>query len=523
MASNREAFLERARRCAALTKPYIAREEGDDGNTDTAVPWSSFGADAVNNITNKVSLSLFPAAVSWTRMGPSRKVLTQLSQNVDEAEFGEIKGDLEKAFSQIEKEFVHVIEEDGDRVILHDGIEHLIVTGNYGLALNDDGKVRGIPLRRYVTRRDALGVLLEFCIKDPLDWKTLPKDVKDAALAAGMPDPTKDSTDPSGKAPSVDVFTYGVFKEGKYTVWQEVHTVKVDGSEATYSPQKLPYLFLRWRVNEDEDYGRSYVEDFEGDLQSLEGLYQMVQEGGASVARFLWMVRPGGVTSKQQLVETRNGGVITGDQNDVAALRAEKGGDLSFVMEIIERIESRLAKVFLFNSAVQRGGERVTAEEIRFVAQQLEDQLGTAYSNQVVSFQAPYARIKLRAAWKKGRVTKVPENAIDVRIITGAAALGRLADLRLLDELLLGGAQVLAAMPPYTINENAYMQRRASALGVDTAGIVLTEEERQANVEADQQAQLAQQVAPEVTKQAGQMIQNQQNAELQQENTADGN
>jgi len=521
LVSTRSQFLERARDNAALTRPYIAREEGDDGNTPHTIPWSSSGAELTNNLTNKISLSLFPAGVTWVRLKAKNDVLQPLEDSLDESEFGEIKVEIDEALSGIEKEFVDVIEEDGDRVVLHDAVDHLVISGNYALGHAEEGQIRGIPLNRYVTRRDVMGNLVEFCIKDPMEWSTLPTDVKEAAIKAGNPNPDEmNSVESStgGKESVIDVYTYGKLSNGVFDVYTEVMGIEVEGSAATYNKEALPYHFLRFRVLEDEDYGRSYVEDYIGDLQSIEGMNQMLQEGGAALARFLLLVRPGSVTSKQQLMESRNGAVITGNVDDVGALRADKAGDLNFVLSLMDQISTRLDRAFLMNTAVQRSGDRVTAEEIRFVAQQLEDQLGTSYSNQVVSFQAPYARIKLKNAQRKGRVSKTPDNAIKASVITGAAALGRMAEIQLLDNLLLGGAQVMSQLPPNTIKPHVYMQKRAASLGVDSSGIVLTEEEQQAIVEQQQQAQLAQSVAPEAVRQSGQIIQNQQQSDLAQEN-----
>jgi hypothetical protein len=57
---------------------------------------------------------------------------------------------------------------------------------------------------------------------------------------------------------------------------------------------------------------------------------------------------------------------------------------------------------------VVRQAERVTAEEVHKVAQELEEVLGAVYSEQVVTFQTPYARRKLRYLMKQGRVTSLP-------------------------------------------------------------------------------------------------------------------
>ncbi|WP_416142518.1 portal protein [Escherichia coli] len=47
------------------------------------------------------------------------------------------------------------------------------------------------------------------------------------------------------------------------------------------------------------------------------------------------------------------------------------------------------------NSAVQRTGERVTAEEIRYVASELEDTLGGVYSILSQELQLPLVRVLL--------------------------------------------------------------------------------------------------------------------------------
>ena len=49
-------------------------------------------------------------------------------------------------------------------------------------------------------------------------------------------------------------------------------------------------------------------------------------------------------------------------------------------LQAITRIEERLAFDFLLNSAIQRKAERVTAEEIRYMAQELETAQGGVYS-----------------------------------------------------------------------------------------------------------------------------------------------
>ena len=64
-------------------------------------------------------------------------------------------------------------------------------------------------------------------------------------------------------------------------------------------------------------------------------------------------------------------------------MQLNKSMDMSTVLTTAQQIESRLSYAFLLNSAVQSGAagrDRVTAEEIRYVAGELEDTLGGVYS-----------------------------------------------------------------------------------------------------------------------------------------------
>ena len=73
----------------------------------------------------------------------------------------------------------------------------------------------------------------------------------------------------------------------------------------------------------------------------------------------------------------------------------QKFNDFRVAQESAQKIEERLAAAFLLNSSVQRDAERVTAEEVRFMAQELESTLGGVYSVLSQEFQLPlsgYAR-----------------------------------------------------------------------------------------------------------------------------------
>lgn len=505
--TQREPFLRRARRVSRLTIPSLFREEGDSGDTDEIVPWQSFGAYAVRNLANKIRLTLFPAGIPWIRLKARRAVLESLQQ-LDPSEQGLIKSQIGLGLRRIEGEFVEGIEEDGDGAVLADTVLHLVNGGNHAIEIYPDSKLRGIPLQQYVTWRDPSGKLLEFVIEDPIDFFLLDDDVKTIATDNGFKVP--EAKDRGGANSVVKVYTHGYFDGRQWNVYQEVQGQKVPGSEATWNEDALPYLFLMFEHQEAEHYGRSYTEHFEGDLQTVDGMEQLVQESSAVAAMLIRMVRPGGTTSKKAIEQALNGAVISGNPEDVSVVRNDKNNDLAAAADSINRALQRLSRAFLLNSAVTRDAERVTAREIMVVAQELEDQLGASYSNQVVMFQAPYARLKLRSLERQRRVTPVPQREVSMTIITGAAALGRGSELQLLDAFLGGAQQIIdPAFVQESINPRVYMNRRAAALGVDVDGLVLTEEEVEAKRAEAQSAALSQAVAPEAVRQVGQALQQQ--------------
>jgi hypothetical protein len=80
---------------------------------------------------------------------------------------------------------------------------------------------------------------------------------------------------------------------------------------------------------------------------------------------------------------------------------------------------------FLLNSAIQRNAERVTAEEIRYMAQELEAALGGIYSTLSQEFQLPFVTRVMFQMERQKKLPVLPEGLVKPAIITGVEALGR--------------------------------------------------------------------------------------------------
>jgi hypothetical protein len=119
-------------------------------------------------------------------------------------------------------------------------------------------------LDRYVVCRDPMGNVLEIITKEDLSHDTVPDHVR-ALLPAGH-----QSKDPNSKAHS----THGCSAPRRQVLEGP------SGSPRHHHPRflrhvpigKSPWIPLRWSKIDGEDYGRGYVEEYIGDLKSLEAL-----------------------------------------------------------------------------------------------------------------------------------------------------------------------------------------------------------------------------------------------------------
>lgn len=502
MAGDREPYLIRARRLAGLTIPSLYRLQGSNGSTETPAAWQSFGAYCVNSLTSKLTLTVFPPGISPLRLDPSRQTIQDLLKlGGDEKKKGDLKLAIDKGLRATELEFTAAITQDCDSTLFSKALKYEIVGGNFAFKQYPDASWQGFTLDQFVCLRDGQGNLLEWIIEENLVWDTLPQDVQDYLKDVR---PVEDDPDVNGgkrPAEKIPLYTHGKFgQDGKWHIYQEACEYHIPNTEWTWAKEALPYIFDVWNLLPGEHYARSYCEDYESDLQGLDGGEEILTEGTAAAALLVRMVKPGGVTSKEALAKARNGAVITGDVNDVSTVQANKQADFMALEKRVDIKEQRLAKAFLLDVAVQRDAERVTAEEIRRVSQALNDQLGSLYLEKVKSFQMPWCKLKMGALQRNKRMTPLPPSQVDVQMATGAAALSRNAELQNLDDLTMPPNPVMQQQAARYIDSGVYYRRRATKLGIDQDGLIKTDDQlAQEDQQAHQQAMM-QQATPNLVK-----------------------
>jgi hypothetical protein len=435
----------------------------------------------VNNLASKLLLALLPPNAPFFRLNVDNHGLEQ------EGAPPELVTEIEKSLQQVEESVMDEISRETYRTALHEALKHLIISGNALIYLPEEGGMRVFHLDRFCVERDPMGNILYICTKEQLSYMSLSQEMKDIAGNA----------DGEGADNDVNLFTAVCRKENGWKVWQEINGNLIPDSEGFYPLDKNPFIPLRFSRIDGEDYGRGYVEEYLGDLQSLESLQRALVEGSAAAAKVLFLVNPNGTTRAKTLAESPNGAIAQGNAADVSVLQLEKFNDFRVVQESIVKIEERLGHAFLLTSGVVRNAERVTAEEIRMLGQELETAIGGLYSLLSVELQMPMVNRLMEVMRKKKKLPKLPKDIINPVIITGVEALGRGHDLQKLDMFLAGAAQIVGpeAVAQY-VSVGEYFKRRATSLGIKTDGLVKTEEQMAQEAQQAQQMQMAEKLGP---------------------------
>jgi len=529
--SDRDYYLSRGRACARLTIPYLIPTSSEPvANTKETypVPWNGIGARGCLNLASRMLLALLPPTQQFFRF------------SLDEAELNkqgvspEQKSEFEMALSQIERQVLREIEASNDRVVFHEALLHLIVGGNALLYVAPEG-LRCFHLNRYVCQRDPMGNPLEVITCEELATETLPQKVQDMVrnpeedddITSGLiddiaqPVPRRDSGD------TVRIYTHVKWEKNsqgrKGTVkWhQEINNKIIPGSEGRAPEDVSPWMPLRMTRSDGQMYGISYVEAAAlADLQTVEALCQAIAEGSLASSKILFLVKPSGVTKAANLASAPNGAFVTGDPNDVMALQVQKSTDLQVAMQGKSQIEARLSQAFML--ADVRDSERTTAEEVRLQALQIENSLGSIYSILQTEFQVPYVSRKLDILQREKKVPKLPKELVKPVMTVGLAAVGRGNDLEQLVRFTttLGQTMGPEGLATY-LKPSELIKRLAYSMGIDTVGLIKSDEElaqeQQAAQQQQQQAMMMQSKLAD-PKNMAEAAQTAQNMQIQSEN-----
>ena len=472
----RSEYLSQADTAARLTLPYLIRDEEQfrGGVRDLKTPWQSVGAKGVVTLASKLMLALMPVNTSFFKL------------QMDESQVGEeippeVKSELDLSFAKIERTIMEAIAASDDRVAIHQALKHLVVAGNALIFMGKNG-LKLYPLNRFVVDRDGNGNVIEIVTKEKIAKKLLADVIPEYSLEMQGIDPDEDRED-------CDVYTH-VKRDNNRFIWhQEVFDKIIPASQGKSPLNTNPWIHLRFNTVDGESYGRGRVEEFVGDLKSLEALSQALVEGSAAAAKVVFVVSPSSTTKPQTLASAGNGAIVQGRPDDIGVVQVGKTADFATAYNMMQQLEKRLAEAFLILSV--RQSERTTAEEVRMTQMELEAQLGGLFSLLTVEFLVPYLNRKLSVFEKTGQIPKLPKEIVKPTIVAGVNALGRGQDREALGMFLTTISQTMG--PEATqkfINPEEVIKRLAAAQGIDVLNLVNSMQEVQGQDQAMQQQQM---------------------------------
>jgi len=403
---SREETLTRCERYAGWTLPNIFPDDPLMEYDEMQNDYQSVGAQAVTHLANKIMMALFQPSRPFFRMQISTKQREELAGELTSAQ-------IDVALSEAERAAMRELDKINARVIMTQIVQHLIITGNAMLYMPKVGKMQMYSLRDYVCKRDLSGNVIKIVMRETKSVSGLPDELRMQAMEQGYEEEA-----------DVSIFT-GVVKTGedKYVSWQELEDICYCSSQmGMYKDNDLPWLPLTWNLCRNKDYGTGLVENYAGDFWTLSTLAEAILDYTTIITDVKNLVNPAGMTDVREITEAKSGAYVHGREEDIYVHTPNVTNAADFLERQFSAVERRLGAAFLLNTAVTRDAERVTAEEIKMQAQELESSLGGVYSNLATELQLPLAT---RLLSKINPVFK----SIEPIIVTGLESLSRNSEL----------------------------------------------------------------------------------------------
>ena len=436
------------------------------------------GASLVNHLANKIVDVLFPVSRPFFTVAMTPEAQLKLEQEIGDDQAGVMQEQVRDATAKLEKVAMRHLKLTAYRPVAIMACKHLIVTGNALLRRMPTGERVLYPVNRYGVRRDILGKEIEVVLADKKMFSTFDQKTQDNILAVHGATKPEDI---------IELLTH-YKKDGKrWAIKQEAQGVQV-GETMHQNAKDYDLLILDWTLHPGEHYGRGLVEEHASTFHNIDVTNEAIVDLMAIIADVKFFVRPGSPLSHDlaALNAAPRGTYWPGNAEDISIPEMRARGDLSTMIEVVSRWENELKEAFLKSTV--RDAERVTAQEIRMVANELESAFGGLYSQLAMDWQqkeADFAISQVDLAKEIGALGEM----FEVVVTTGLESLSREGQIDNL-RLAIGDLQMMEAVPEDlrgSINPLRFAKFVFTNRSVDLKAFLNTPEEMQANQEAAMQ------------------------------------
>lgn len=458
-------------------------QESEKGNV-------AIGARLVNHLGHRIVDTMFPNDKPFFAIGLTKQAEKKIMKEADDqgGDATETIQQLRAGLMAAENEAMQDFNLTGYRPVAVNAVIQKIITGNACIRRMDDDSRVVYSVRDYVVNRTITGEVLECVLRDTKKFGELPEDIQEDV-----------ATHPKGKnfKPQDDVllYTYVWWEDKRWHQMQAVEDVDIEDGLVHFKKAESPLIVMAWNLGRGDHYGRGLVEDYAVSFHNIDVMTSAMIDMIGMAADIKFLVNPTAGLDIDAYNQARRGEYVSGAKDDITVPQFEFATQINVIADTIAKLERELAQAFLLQSAGVRDAERVTAEEIRFFAREIESAFGGLYSRLALDWQKKEAEYQLSKIDFSEYLGEGKEKTFQIVVTTGLESLsreGKLDNLRLavmdLGMLEAVPEEIRAAIHPLKFASFIFSNRSVGA-----EEFLYTPDEFQQNQQAKQQqeAQLA--------------------------------
>lgn len=436
MNANKNDIEARNEEYARWTVPSICPEDAS-GDQNPRQGNVAIGARLVNSLANRVVDVMFPSDRPFFSLPMTPKSERELvkEHGGDKEAAGKEMLVIRQMTEGVVNDAMRIMDLTSYRPVAVEAVKHAIITGGCILRRHDDNLRSVYGIKNYACMRDTRGVLTAAILRDSKTFSSLTKEHQDMLETIA---PGKYKQD----AP-ITLYTY--FERTSENTWitcQGLDDQVLDGSKDTHDNENLPIIDITWSLQSGDNYPRGLVEENQVLFGNIDVTSLAIIDMFGIAADTKFLVNPASMLDVDELNSAPRGSYHAGIPGDVEAVGFKHRAEMEVLINQVQSWERQLAQVFLLMSAVTRDAERVTAEEIRGQARELESAFGGLYS-------------KLALVWQKKEAMYVVNQLrleddaladVDVVVTTGLESLSREGQLDAL-RLAIADLQMMDTVP----------------------------------------------------------------------------
>lgn len=502
MDGERQERIRSSEQFAYYTIPSIFPRDDNGDNSQGVGMLDSIGSAVLNHFANKLVTTLFSPNRPFFRLQPASDSdtadeLEAAVENDDDPEAQAQATQIMKTFrataSRIEKKAVAQLENISYRTAAVECAKLLVATGDAVIKNPGDRKKPTVySMKNYVALKDGAGTDKILIIRDTRAFASFPDSIQEALQAS-----TTDKT----YQPTTDVSVYTKYElrdDGRYLFTQATDEVDLLSEDEVLIPaDAMIHTHLSWNVHNGENYGRGLVEDFSGAFHMVDSISRTQAALTARIAAQKIFVSPQSNIDIQALNGANSNSYVSGDPAHIGTEKLADPQDIVALSGVKAEYVRQISAAFLYGSGTTRDAERVTAEEIRENAAELEVAHGGVYSRFSGEWQRKAAQEAVAA------VDEPLTDDIDAQIITGMDSLSRQGEMQAV-RIWLQDLSLLNQVPEHmqgVIKPAQFAEYTALQRGVDHSAFVMTEKEVLQAQEAAQQREAAMQAQEQQARQ----------------------